>query len=318
MIKRALGKTGMQVSAIAFGCVEIGLPYGIGVNSASDMLSETEAIRLLQTAFEKGINFFDTARAYGASENLIGKAFKSNRDEVIIATKCSHFLDADGTIPSYPDLKSIIKSSLQESLTALQTDYVDIYMLHHADIALLKNENVRAIFTELKSSGKIRATGVSTYTNQQTEMAIDAGCWDVIQIPFNLMDQRQATLFDKAHANGIGLIVRSVLLKGLLSDKGRHLHPALHKVGQHLQQYQPLTQQLNIDLATLATWFALSFPQISAVLVGIDKLSYLGQALEAANGEYLNEAELKQAKGLSYPDPPFLDLPNWDKQGWLT
>lgn len=318
MVKRALGKTGMQVSEIAFGCVEIGMPYGIGVNSAADMLFENQAIKLLQTAFQNGINFFDTARAYGSSENLIGKVFKANRNEVIIATKCNHFLDNSGKIPKYEGLKTIIKASLQESLNALQTDYVDVFMLHQADLNLLKNEDVQAVFTELKSSGQIRATGVSTYTNQQTEAAVDASCWDVVQVPFNLMDQRQEELFDKTQQNGIGLVIRSVLLKGLLSEKGRNLHPALHKVEQHLQQYQPLMQQPNIDLSTLATQFALSFPQISTVLVGIDKFSYLEQALKAANGNYLNKATLQQAKSLAYPEPVFLDLPKWDKEGWLT
>ncbi len=230
MVKRALGKTGMQVSEIAFGCVEIGMPYGIGVESTRDMLSENEAILLLQTALTKGINFFDTARAYGSSENIIGKAFKANRNEVIIATKCGHFFDNNGKIPSYPQLKIDIEASLEESLAALQTEYIDVFMLHQADFELLKNEAIQSIFSDLKLSGKIRATGVSTYTNAQTSAAIDIGCWDVIQIPFNLMDQRQAELFDKAQQNGVGLIVRSVLLKGFLSDKGQNLHPALRKV----------------------------------------------------------------------------------------
>ncbi|WP_419803381.1 aldo/keto reductase [Mucilaginibacter sp.] len=318
MIKRALGKTGLQVSEVAFGCAEIGMPYGIGVHSASDMLSETEAIRLLQTAFAKGINFFDTARVYGCSENIIGKAFKGSRHQVIIATKCSHFLDADNKIPSCQKLKINIESSLRESLTALQTDYVDIFMLHQADPELLKHDDVKSVFSELKSSGKIRATGVSTYTNHQTAAAIDARCWDVIQIPFNLMDQRQAELFDQAQKNGVGLIVRSVLLKGLLSDKGQNLHPALRKVEEHLQNYQPLMQQLKIDLATLATRFALSFPQVSGVLIGIDHPKYLKQALEIAAVNYLSKTELQQAQALAYPEPEFLNLPNWDKQGWLT
>lgn len=317
MIKRALGKTGLQVSEVAFGCVEIGMPYGIGVNSVQDMLTEAEAICLLQTAFQKGINFFDTARAYGSSENIIGKAFKAHRNEVIIATKCKHVLDNSGEIPALPELKNRIESSLQESLAALQTDYADVYMLHNADLQILNNKNIQAVFSQLKNLGRIRATGISTYTNQQTECAIDAGCWDVIQVPFNLMDQQQSELFDKAHANGVGLVVRSVLLKGLLSDKGQNLHPALKKVEQHLHKFKLLTQQLEVNLSTLATRFALSYPQVSTILVGIDKLNYLEQALDVANGEYLQNSELQQARALAYPEPEFLDLPKWDKEGWL-
>lgn len=318
MIKRALGKTGIQVSEVAFGCVEIGIPYGIGINSAQDMLTEEEAIHLLQTALKLGINFFDTARAYGTSENIIGKAFKHQRSDVVIATKCSHFQRPNGDIPPYQELKQIIENSVQESLTALQTNYVDVYMLHQADERLLRDNNVQAIFAELRSSGLIKATGVSTYTNEQTRLAIDTGCWDVIQVPFNMMDQRQFALFDKANSQGIGLIIRSVLLKGLLSDRGKNLHPALSQVENHIQKYDGLTQSLNVSLPALATQFALSFPQVSAILVGIDKMAYLEQSVQVANGSYLQNPILQQVKDLAYPDPDFINLPLWDREGWLT
>ncbi len=317
MIKRALGKTGIHISEIAFGCVEIGMPYGIGVESVNDMPTESEAIELLQTALQSGINFFDTARAYGTSENIIGKAFKNKRGEVIIATKCKHFQNSDGSIPAYKELKQIIKSSLQESLTALQTDYVDIYMLHQANVQIIKNKDVQSIFSALKKAGHIKATGVSTYTNEETELAINTKAWDVIQLPFNLMDQQQSVLFNMAQENGIGLIIRSVLLKGLLTEKGKNLHPALNQVEQHIQKYDVLTNQLGVKLSTLATRFALSFPQVSAILIGIDKLSYLKESLAAADGNYLSEDLLKEAERLAYPEPKFLDLPHWDRQGWL-
>ncbi len=318
MIKRALGKTGIQVSEVAFGCVEIGIPYGIGINSAQDMLTEEEAIHLLQTALKLGINFFDTARAYGTSENIIGKAFKHQRSDVVIATKCSHFQRPNRDIPPYQELKQIIENSVQESLTALQTNYVDVYMLHQADERLLRDNNVQAIFAELRSSGLIKATGVSTYTNEQTRLAIDTGCWDVIQVPFNMMDQRQFALFDKANSQGIGLIIRSVLLKGLLSDRGKNLHPALSQVENHIQKYDGLTQSLNVSLPALATQFALSFPQVSAILVGIDKMAYLEQSVQVANDSYLQNPILQQVKDLAYPDPDFINLPLWDREGWLT
>lgn len=317
MIKRALGATGLHVSELAFGCVEIGMPYGLGVVSAADMLTETEAIHLLQTALQKGINFFDTARMYGASEVIIGKAFKEVRSEVILATKCKHFQDSNGNIPAYDELKEMIKGSLQESLAALQTTYVDIFMLHQADLRILLNKDVQTIFSELKRAGLIRVTGVSTYTNNQTELAIDAGVWDVIQVPFNLMDQRQSVLFDKAYQKGVGLIIRSVLSKGLLSEKGKNLHPALRNVENHLALYNMLIKEMGVNLSTLATRFALSFSQVSSILVGIDRLKYLQQSIEAANGEYMSSQLLKKAQDLAYPDPVFLDLPNWDKEGWL-
>jgi aryl-alcohol dehydrogenase-like predicted oxidoreductase len=317
MRKRALGKTGIQVSEIAFGGVEIGLPYGIGVESKSDMLSQSEAIQLLHVALEQGINFFDTARLYGDSENIMGKAFSGKRHEVIIATKCTHFRDSDGKLPATSQIRKIIERSLKESLAALKTSYVDIFMLHQADQEILENDEIATVFASLKQQGVIRATGASTYSTLETRLAIQRGTWDVIQLPFNLMDQRQSECFEEAENSGVGLVVRSVLLKGLLSDRGRNLHEALAEVEKHILSYHTMTGEQFPDLPTLATQFALSFGSISSVLVGIDKMDYLFKALSTANGQYMSAETLDHARALAYPDPAFLNLPYWDRMGWL-
>jgi len=318
MNKRVLGKTGIKVSEIAFGGVEIGLPYGIGVKSKDDMLTEKEAISLLHSAIDRGINFFDTARMYGNSEIIMGKAFKDRRDKVVISTKCRGFRDSNGKIYSNEKIKSIIKTSLKESMDALQTDYIDVYMLHQTDMEVLQNCVIADTFHELKANGSIRATGVSTYTTEETKISIKKGAWDVIQLPFNLMDQTQESNFALADKKGVGIVVRSVLFKGILSEKGRNLHPALKDVEKHLEKYKGLLSSSIPDLPTLATKFALSFNEISSVLVGIDRMEYLEKSLEAANGVYLSSNIFERGKELAYPDPQFLDLPKWDRLGWLT
>ena len=317
IVRRPLGKTGIAVSEIAFGGVEIGIPYGIGVHDRSDMLSHAEAVKLLHAALDQGINFFDTARLYGESETIMGKAFHDRRKEVVISTKCKHFRNERGEIPAYPALRRIIESSLQESLKELQTDHVDLFMLHQADLEILENEAVSRVFTELRASGIIRAAGASTYTTAETEKAIESGAWNVIQLPFNLMDQRQQKLFVTAAEKGVGLVVRSVLLKGLLSDKGRNLHPALKEVEAHVKKYGQLLTDEIPDLSTLATKFALSFDEVSSVLVGMDRIEYLNKSVGAANGDYLDPLSRIAAQKLCYPDPSFLDLPKWDRNGWL-
>ena len=318
MNQRLLGQTGMSVSEIAFGGVEIGIPYGIGVKGKADMIPEQQAIYLLHEAVSKGINFFDTARAYGASESIMGRAFKDRRDRVIICSKCRPFRDRDGHLPPADRLGKIIKNSLQDSLDELKTSYIDVYMLHQADVEILENEKMATVFTNLKKEGVIRATGVSTYTLQETEKAINSGIWDVIQLPFNLMDQSQKALFSRTAEKGIGIMVRSVLLKGVLSEKGRHLHPALQDVERHLKHYDELLKNSRADLATLAIKFALSFTKVSSVLVGIDRMDYLHKTLSAADNLYLTEKDLMRAMKLRYPDPAFLDLREWDRMGWLT
>lgn len=317
MQKRNLGNTGIRVSEIAFGGVEIGMPYGIGVNGVEDMLTEKEAVDLLHAAIDKGFNFFDTARMYGVSEERMGKAFRNCRSRVIIASKCCHFRSADGTLPPDAMIKEMIRSSVRESLKALQTDYIDLYMLHQADMEILDRVVIADEMLKLKETGVVGAIGVSTYKVEETKKAIMSDVWNVVQLPFNLLDQRQQLLFDTAAAWGVGIVVRSVLMKGLLSNRGTGLHEKLAPVEKHIQQYQSLLNTRIKTLPELAVKFALSFPQVSSVLIGMDKPDYLEQSLAAANGQYLSVEQLSKARSLAYPDPAFLDLPYWDKMGWL-
>lgn len=318
MNQRTLGRTGIKVSEIAFGGVEIGMPYGIGVKSKTDMLSESEAIRLLHSAADSGINFFDTARMYGESESIMGRAFKDKRDQVVICTKCRPFRGKLEKLPDAEELKMIIEKSLSESLTELQTEYIDVYMLHQSDIEIIKNETIVNKLLDLKEEGVIRAMGVSTYTVEETKKAIESGGWDVVQLPFNMMDQSHEINFSLAAEKDVGIMVRSVLFKGILSEKGRNLYSALKDVEAHVKIYKELLSESVLDLPTLAIKFALSFEQVSSVLVGIDRMEYLQKSLTAADGIYLDNSTLSRARELQYPDPKYLDLAKWDKMGWLT
>lgn len=317
MRKRALGNTDIQISEIAFGGVEIGMPYGIGVKSEADMLSERDAVRLLWEALDQGINFFDTARLYGQSERIMGNAFHGKREQVVLATKCRHLKQSEGRIPAYAELNEIVRESLKESLEALRTDYIDLYMVHYADLDLLANEDLLRVFTKLREEGTVRAIGVSVYKTEETRQAIQVSEWNAVQLPFNLMDQSQGKYFMDAAREGIGVIVRSVLMRGMLSDWMPKLHPALKDVEVHLGRYRRLLRAGFRHLPQLATKFALAHPEVSAVLVGIDKKEYLKDALDAVSGVYMDDALLKEAQSLAYPDPAFLNIAEWDKKGWL-
>lgn len=317
MNKRVLGRTNIEVSEISFGGVEIGIPYGIGVESHADMLDQTEAIKLLRAAVDGGINFFDTARLYGQSEEIIGKAFKDIRDSIVICTKCTHLPTGNNPQPANESLKKIIDSSLRESLSALQTDYIDVYMIHNPTLETLNNQKISEIFLGYKSKSQVRAVGVSTYTVEETRKAIQCGTWDVIQLAFNLMDQRQGNTFSLAKQRGVGIVVRSALLKGVLTNKGCNLHPELKAVQQHRQLYNELLSKDWPRLSDLAIKFALSQKEVSSVLIGIDRMEYLCDALTLANGRYLDQETLRKATELGYPEPDFLDLRRWDKMGWL-
>ena len=317
MRKRILGRSGIEVSEVSFGTVALGIPYGIGINGKSDMLSEPDAVNLLQAALDKGINFFDTAEDYGCSEERIGKAFKNRRSDAVICTKSMQLYDNNSMFPE-DKLKTLIDESLNKSLSSLGTDYIDIFMVHNANLATLENHIVTDTFSECKKQGKARALGVSVYSVEETRAAIESGVWDVIQLPYNLMDQRQGKLFALAKQKGVGIVVRSVLFKGILTDRGINLHPELKKVEEHRNLYNQLLNDKIPTMSDLATKFVLSQKEVSSVLVGIDKLEYLDKALAVADGNYLDEKTLEIAGSLAYPNPEFLDLGKWVNKGWLT
>ena len=318
MIKRTLGKTGIEVSEISLGTVSLGLPYSIEKKSKEDMISQSEAINLLRYALDKGVNFFDTSRIYGCSEERIGKAFKGKRDDVVICTKCYSLYDKNKQLLPENDLKKAIDDSLKKSLSDLQTDFVDVYMAHNADSTVLSSEKIAETFCEYKRKGLVRAIGVSSYTVEETRKTIERGIWDVIQLPYNLMDQGQEELFDLAYENGIGIVVRSALFKGILTDKQWNLHPKLKSIQEHREVYKDLLNRQVPTLSDLATKFVLSKKAVSSVLVGTSKIKNLDKALASANGKYLDEDTLAKISKLAYPEPEFLDLAKWYLLGWTS
>jgi len=317
MNRRKLGRTEIEVSEISFGGVEIGRPYGIGIESEADMVHEDEAVNLLQRALDKDINFFDTAHAYGTSEVIMGRAFAGHRDKVVICTKCQSLLDKNMQMLSPNEIVRAIAVSYKQSCRDLRTDYLDVYMVHSADLAILENKQVAELFTQYKENGQVRSIGVSVYTVEEAIKAIECGIWDVIQLPIHLMDQRTSAAFALAHEHGVAIVARSVLFKGILTNRGKDLHPALSTVNKHLDKYNQIMKETGWTLPDLAVKFALSFVEISSVLVGIDRMDYLKKAVEVADGNYLNDSQMAKLKELQYPEPEFLNLNEWRIKGWL-
>ncbi len=315
MNKRKLGATGIEVSEIAFGGVEIGMPYGA---HKEDRLTDDEAVRLLHNAVEKGITFFDTARGYGRSEEIMGKAFADMRDEVVICTKCAHLKDTDGNLKTAGNIGEYIEDSIKTSLDKLRIDQVDVFLSHTADNEILNNKEVVQAFKSVKDRGLTKAVGVSTYGYADTKTAIDSGDWDVVQLAFNLMDQSCGQLFPSAQKNGVGIMVRSVLMRGILTDSPIEFHEKLESVRQQREQLKVLLSPEIDSLSDLATKFVLSFDAVSAALVGIDKQKFLDDAVRLADGNYLDGELLRKAKELAYPDPAFLNMGMWNKNGWLV
>jgi aryl-alcohol dehydrogenase-like predicted oxidoreductase len=181
----------------------------------------------------------------------------------------------------------------------------------------LHSTEVVQILAELKRQGLVRAVGASIYGVEQTRIAVQSSTWDVVQLAFNLMDQRAAEILPIAQACGVGVMVRSVLLKGILSDRGEQLHPQLMPVEQHRQVYDELIKKGPFDtLSELAIAFVLAHDTVSTALLGIDRMEYLEQALKIGTST-LDRETLERARKLAYPDSEFLDLSKWKHEGWL-
>jgi aryl-alcohol dehydrogenase-like predicted oxidoreductase len=172
MLKRTLGKSNLEVSALGMGCWAIGGPWtwtqpGEESHPAGwGNTDDEESVRAVHAALDLGVNFFDTAANYGAghSEVVLGRALKGKRDKVVIATKFGHIVDEKAkTVYGDPDqIIANVRTDVENSLRRLQADFIDIYQLHEGDYDPKLALELQPVLEELVSAGKIRWYGWST------------------------------------------------------------------------------------------------------------------------------------------------------------
>ena len=313
MPMRELGRTGLCVSALALGTVELGLDYGIAAPGHFGQPAAEDAIRLVHAALDAGINLIDTARAYGSSESVLGQALRDRRDQVVLATKVS--TQAAGGVPLRGDeLRRHMVESLDASLDALQTDYVDIWQIHNVDRNVLEEaEVVSEMFALARQAGKVRFCGGSFYGAEMPLVALDHNLFDVMQITYSVLDQRLADhFFARAEGQGVGILARSVLLKGALTDRAEHLPDHLQEVRLRSRAFRDLIAavKLGASPAQVAIAFALAQPAIHAVLIGVRTTDELRSNLHSINLE-LPPMLLQQIASLRLDDADLLNPATW-------
>ena len=201
-----LGKTDIEISKIAFGCWAIGAGREWGESLEDKVYSET-----VMTAFDGGINFFDTAMGYGGghSEELLGDTIKGIREKVVISSKCS--------TPGLTREKA--RESVETSLSRLKTDYIDIYFVHWPNPDIPVEEPIEELM-KLKDDGKIKAIGVSNYTLGHLERAVKAGQIDAVQPCYNLYWRHiEKDLLPYCRKNDISVMTYSSIAQGLVTGK---------------------------------------------------------------------------------------------------
>jgi myo-inositol catabolism protein IolS len=206
---RQFGKTDLEVSAIGFGCWEIGGTYG--------RIDETQFARAVRQAIDNGITCFDTAEAYGmgVSEEALARALSGRRRDVSIVTK---FGVGYSEMPSRRDSsRPRVMASIEKSLQRLQTDHVDVYLVHWPDPDTGFGETMHAL-DDIVRQGKARYVGVSNFRLAQIESCMRLRQVDVVQYGWNMFDRRmQAEIFPYCEAKKIGVMAYGSLAYGMLS-----------------------------------------------------------------------------------------------------
>src|ERR1700719_4253488 len=210
MQKRTLGKSDLEVSAIGLGCMS--MSFGLG-----PAMDKNEAIKLIRSAFDQGVTFFDTAEAYGpfANEDLLGEALGPIRDQVIIATK---FGFKDGRPPSGLDSRpERIRKVANESLARLKTDHLDLFYQHRVD-PKVPIEDVAATVKELIREGKVRHFGMSEAGVQTIRRAHIVQPVAALQSEYSLWwREPEKEILPTLEELGIGFVPFSPLGKGFLT-----------------------------------------------------------------------------------------------------
>lgn len=212
MVHRPLGRTGLSVTPIGYGAFKIGRNEGIKYPRSYDLPSDESASQLLNAVLDMGINFIDTAPAYGLSEQRIGAAISHRREEFVLSTKVGETFDAGRSI--YDFSTKAVRASLERSLRNLRTDVIDLVFVHSdgRDLIVLNETDVVSTLKDFKKRGLIRAIGFSGKTVEGARQSLS---WaDAIMVEYHPQDQSHASVIHEAAGAGIGVIIKKPLASG--------------------------------------------------------------------------------------------------------
>lgn len=303
-----LGNTALTVSRLGLGTAEVGFAYGIGPRSLPE---EGEAIELLQKAVELGITFFDTANYYGESEARLGKSGILKNNSVVVETKCAQFLEKGETF-SKEELEQKIRDQVHDSLQKMGVERLQILMLHGPSKEQIEEGTLLTIMQKLKSEGLIMHIGISARGEEASKAAVSAGGVEVVQVAYNILDQRMAKeVLPIAKSRGVGIINRSVLLKGSLTPLRTQLPKGLEPLQSQADEVEKVAQSLGMDLPTLAIRFAISNPLIASSLIGSNKIENIKKSIDACAVGPLPEDVLKTLYSMALTDVDQIDPAKW-------
>jgi uncharacterized protein len=279
------------------GTVQFGLNYGI--NNQDGKPSEENVFKILDEAYQNGIHQLDTADAYGDAQRLIGKFSASTGKQFLINTK----FKVDEFLP--------IHRQLENSLEQLNAKGVNVYFYHRFEEMVNYPQTVFEL-QQLKENGSIHKTGVSVYTNKEFDTCIHADHVDVIQLPFNLLDNfsKRGSLLKRAKEKGKEIQVRSVFLQGLFFKELHSFPEYLQPLKTYVSQVKEKAAAKRLSVYDLALAYALKKKAIDHVIIGVDSIQQLQANLTAA-ATVLDEELEKEIDSINVAEEELLYPYNW-------
>jgi aryl-alcohol dehydrogenase-like predicted oxidoreductase len=288
--KEKLGKTGLEVTRLGYGAMEV---RGSRIWGGRPV-TEEEAKTILNAVLDSGINFIDTANDYGWSEEFIGKYISHRRSEYYLATKCGCTVvrkdeHTDDTPHVYT--RENCFRCLHESLWRMKTDYVDIMQLHNPSAAKCEEEHLVDALREMKKQGKVRWISIST-TLPDLPTFLEWNVFDTFQIPYSALERDHEDWITKVGKAGIGVIIRGGVARGEpgvgLGSEGRWEKYKAAKLDELRDEDENATSFL--------LRYTLTHPEVDTIIVGTLSSDHLKENIQAIERGPLPQKVYAEAK----------------------
>jgi aryl-alcohol dehydrogenase-like predicted oxidoreductase len=285
IMKRALGRTGADVTILGYGAMELrGRPRG-------PEISDSDAGRLLNAVLDGGINLIDTSPDYGRSEELIGTYLSHRRDEFFLASKCGCLVETPPDArPPYPHDYSPgnVRADVEQSLRRLRTDRLDLVQVHMSPSrATLEEEHTVETLKELQAEGKLRFIGMSGILPHLIDH-LAMNVFDAFQIPYSAVQRDHEELITEAAHQGAGTLIRGGAARGAASEeKNWTVGPLTQDPGVGQRNWETsgiedLIAEAGIGRQEFILRFTLSHPALSTTIVGTANPAHLAGNIAVA------------------------------------
>lgn len=280
--------SGLSISPLTLGTVQLGMPYGIA--NKSGMPDKSTSCSILQAAIDGGISSFDTANEYGESEKVLGSFF-NNKAEPLFITKLRFNVDSR---TKATDLEEQLYRCVKNSITNLRIKRIPVLLLHNPEVLEEHGETIAFLFRRIQSEGLVNKIGVSFGANTDEQFQtvweiVQDDLYEVVQVPANIFDRRlfHNEGFEKLQANNKIVFVRSIFLQGVLFLKENELPNHLSEAQQALHIVNNISQKSGFSIAQLAVSFIRDLDYVDSLVIGAETPEQLGATIELMKGPAL-------------------------------